>query len=627
MHCAANNFAQSPPVDKLKKELTAAKSPHEITDLKNAISYELRVSNADSSLLFARSALAIAEKENYEYGKAVADICIALAHSVKGNYHLTEEFAGKALIIGGILKNDSLNGAANLALSVASANLGEYEKALEQSMLAIKYYSIIKNDKGIVKARLSIAQMYQLKGSLAEATGILQELSAQPMDDKKIEVNILHTLANIYGMEEKYQDALDLDEKALLICQKNNLTYLTSPVYDNMGNCYMYKGDAAKAREYFYKCLAIDSSFSNKKQMADTYLNIGQLDVMKNDFASAIQQLRHSIMLSTESGYREGTFRAYVLLSEAFAKNNHKDSALNSINKGYLIKDSLINERSENRMAEMETLYQSERKEQQLALQKSQLNKKNYYLIALCIFISLITLYSILYYRKRSLQNKVTLQHEVLHQQDLATKAIIEAEENERKRIAADLHDGIGQMMSAAKMNLSVFEQELNFSNEEQRSKFENVIGLVDESCKEIRNVSHQMMPNALLKSGLASAVKEFLSKIDTRIIKVSLHTEGLNERLEGNIETVLYRVIQECVNNVLKHSEANHMDISIIKDKEGIAATIEDNGKGFDIGGKKGGDGLGLKNTASRIQYLKGTIDFASSPGKGTVVAIHIPV
>lgn len=220
----------------------------------------------------------------------------------------------------------------------------------------------------------------------------------------------------------------------------------------------------------------------------------------------------------------------------------------------------------------------------------------------------------------------MNLQAEVMKQQDLATKAIINAEENERKRIAADLHDGVGQMMSAAKMNLSAFENEISFKDETQKVYFDKLIGLVDESCREIRSVSHQMMPNALLKSGLASAVKEFIDKIDTKIIKINLYTEGLNERLDGNIETVLYRVIQECVNNVIKHSGADKLDISLIKDADGIAATVEDNGKGFDMNDKLKFEGIGLKNITSRIEFLKGSVDFDSSPGKGTLIAIHVP-
>jgi two-component system, NarL family, sensor kinase len=292
-----------------------------------------------------------------------------------------------------------------------------------------------------------------------------------------------------------------------------------------------------------------------------------------------------------------------------------------------VVKDSVFNENSNRQITELNTKYETGKKEQQLQLQRSEIKRKTYLLWGSAIAALLLSIAVFSYFRKRQLQNKIMFQAEVMKQQDLATKGIIAAEENERKRIAADLHDGVGQIMSAAKMNLSAFETEIPFKDQHQKIQFEKIIGLVDESCKEIRSVSHQMMPNALLKSGLASAIKEFIDKIDNRVLKINLHTEGLNERLETNIETVLYRVIQECVNNVIKHSGANTLDISLIKDKDGIAATIEDNGKGFNT--KEAGkfDGIGLKNIISRVEFLKGTVDFDSSPGSGTLVAIHVPL
>jgi two-component system NarL family sensor kinase len=100
-----------------------------------------------------------------------------------------------------------------------------------------------------------------------------------------------------------------------------------------------------------------------------------------------------------------------------------------------------------------------------------------------------------------------------------------------------------------------------------------------------------------------------------------------LDERLDANVETVLYRVIQECVNNVIKHSAATTLDISMTRDKEGISATIEDNGKGFDSTDPGKFDGIGLKNIVTRIEYLKGTVEFDSAPGRGTVVSMHVPL
>ena len=620
------SLAQNDLTNSLAKKLQSAKSPKQIINIRNDIAAEMRLSNADSAINLAQATLVLAKNENYEYGIAVSNICIAHANSVKGNYNITEDYANKALKIGEKLNSDSLRAAASLSLSVVYENKGEYAAAITKALVAIQYYTNINNADGVARSRLVMAQLYQSKGDLPAAEKILKELSEATPDDKKLQINILHTLANIYGMQEKYKEALALDDKALKICDAYNVKYLQSSVYDNMANCYMYSGDFKKAKSYFFKCLIIDSTFKNKKQMADTYLNLGQLSQMEGNNPEAIKNLQNAIFLATEAQYKLGLFQAYLSLSKAYNKNKKTDSALFAVNKGYAIKDSFINEKSESKIAELETLYQTEKKEQTLLLQKSELNKKNYLLLASGILLLLIIFSGVFYYRRRGLQNKIAFQTEVLKQQDLATKAIIQAEENERKRIAAELHDGVGQMMSAAKMNLSVFEDEFKFENEKQKQGFENIIGMVDESCKEIRNVSHQMMPNALLKSGLANAVREFISKIDDRIIKVSLHTEGLNKRLDSNIETVLYRIIQECVNNVLKHAEANHLDISILKDEEDVAVTIEDNGVGFDIANKDKFEGIGLKNIESRIKYLQGTIDFSSEKNRGTVVAIHIP-
>jgi signal transduction histidine kinase len=214
-----------------------------------------------------------------------------------------------------------------------------------------------------------------------------------------------------------------------------------------------------------------------------------------------------------------------------------------------------------------------------------------------------------------------------MKQQELSIRAVIEAEEKERQRIARDLHDGVGQMMSVAKMNLSAFESNIQFANKEQQVSFEKIIDLVDESCKEVRSVSHNMMPNALLKNSLATAIRDFIDKIEKKALHIRLYTKGLDERLDSNLEIVLYRVIQECVNNVTKHADATSLDIAVIKDNDGISATIEDNGKGFDISDKDKFEGIGLKNILTRVEYLKGNVDFDSTPGRGTLVALNVPL
>ncbi|RZL19177.1 MAG: hypothetical protein EOO89_04120 [Pedobacter sp.] len=162
--------------------------------------------------------------------------------------------------------------------------------------------------------------------------------------------------------------------------------------------------------------------------------------------------------------------------------------------------------------------------------------------------------------------------------------------------------------------------------NNDEAQQADRTLSLVNESYDEMRSISHQMMPNALLKAGLASAVKEFLSKIDQDKLKVGLEAIGLNKRLNEQTETVLYRVIQETVNNVIKHAEASKLNIQLIKDSDGVSVSVEDNGKGFDRSKLRDSTGIGMSNIFTRVEFLKGTVDVDTAPGKGTLVVIHIP-
>lgn len=127
------------------------------------------------------------------------------------------------------------------------------------------------------------------------------------------------------------------------------------------------------------------------------------------------------------------------------------------------------------------------------------------------------------------------------------------------------------------------------------------------------------------LKNGLGNAVKDILNSIDSSVLKVNLYMEGLNGAVDSNVDSLLYGIIRECVSNVIQHSGAGELDISLIKDNDGIAVAIEDNGKGFTVKEKTGG--TGLENILARVNDLNGIVDIDSAPGKGTLVAIYLPV
>lgn len=256
-----------------------------------------------------------------------------------------------------------------------------------------------------------------------------------------------------------------------------------------------------------------------------------------------------------------------------------------------------------------------------------EVSKKNFIIAGILMLATLLILYGYSFYKKRTLQQQALMQVALAKQQEAATIAILTAEEKERKRIASDLHDGVGQLMTAAWLNLQAVNDKLPGEETEYSNLLNKTMLLVNESMKEVRAVSHNMMPNALLKKGLVNAIKEFIHQLDAAIISINLQADGLKQTLPSHTETILYRVIQESVNNVIKHADASRLDISIFNDATGIDVMIEDNGKGFDVQEALSKDnGLGLQNIVSRIQYLHGSVDWDSSPGNGTVIAIHIP-
>lgn len=624
-----NANAQTRELDSLQKLAHTTNGKRQL-DLYIQLASKATTLNADTAMYFVRTAMDLAEKAKDENGKITATFILGRVATVRGNYDLAIKYFKESLQQAQQGKYDSIRAYSLHGIGNALWQLGKHAEALEVHFQALRIREKVNDYNGVALSKINIGMVYQSqnKWDLAEkyVGDAIQILEAHPNPANQLMA--MHTLANIYGPQGKIKEAFAIDEDGVALAEKTHNEFAKAWFYDNMGNCYLYGSppDYKKAFEYFTKTLQIDSAFGNKKQMSDSYVNLGGVFFEQKKYAEAIPYLQRCIVLAEESGYVQGKLKALEALSTAFRQSGSNELAFVTLQRAMKTKDSLVNATSEARIAEMQTVYETEKKQQQINLQEEQLSKKNLILTGTIALALLLGLLGVSAWRRYRLKQKAALQHEIIKQQELASKAVIEAEEDERQRIARDLHDGVGQMMSAAKMNLSAFESEMRFDNAAQQQNFEKIIELVDDSCREVRNVSHNMMPNALLKNNLAAAIRDFTDKIEARSLQIHLYTEGVDERMDSNTETVLYRVIQECVNNVIKHANATTLDITIIRDNEGISATVEDNGKGFDATSKEKFEGIGLKNIITRIEYLKGTVEFDSAPGRGTSIVAHVP-
>jgi len=298
-----------------------------------------------------------------------------------------------------------------------------------------------------------------------------------------------------------------------------------------------------------------------------------------------------------------------------------------TLNKVIELNDDAYKKNSENDLAYLNAKYEDQKKENIIINQKLDLNKKNNLIYGTLILLIITLILGYVFLQNRRKNQQLKMQQLIFEQKKNTTAAVMQAGENERKRIAEDLHDSVAQKMVVAKLNLEAFESHLPKMDEEQQRVFNNIFSLVDESCTEVRSLSHSMMPQAFFRSGLTDAIKDLIDKIDTKNLQISFSAEGNLDNIDKDKEIMVYRIIQECIQNVLKHAKADKLDIAIIAENNEMDVTIEDNGIGFDLHSIKNSDSYGMKNIQSRIDFLNGKLDIDSQPGIGTVIAFYIPV
>jgi signal transduction histidine kinase len=540
-----------------------------------------------------------------------------------------EDFGSRAVALAKKLHDTKTESEAYALLGAAKKYRGEYEQAITYHLKALDIKEQRKDDYGISITLNDIGIVYKLLHRFDEAIVFYRRslVYAQKVKELRFISLLINNIATIFTEKKQYDSAKIYLDRALAVAYQSKDSNAIVTVLSNSGEASVNIKNYTAALSYFYQCLPIDKALDDKYGIITDYNDIGETLLNLKQFDKARPYLDSAYVMAEQGDFLKEKIDVLNLLVTYYHVKGDLEKADELATTINTLKDSTMNLAIHKNISELSAKYEATKKEKEIQEQQFQNTRKQYWIIGLLCALVLGSLLAFSYYKRYRLVQQQRLQDEIMKQQDIATKAVLEAEENERKRIAGDLHDGVGQTMSAAKMNLSSLESRLNFSNEDDRLAFERIVHLIDDSCKEVRTVSHNMMPNALLKNGLSNAVKDFIDKIDSNVLQVNLYSEGLQERLGSNVETVLYRVIQECVNNVIKHSGANELDISLIKDKDGIAATIEDNGKGFVVADKEKSGGIGLKNIRTRIGYLKGTVDFDAAPGKGTLVAIHEPL
>jgi two-component system NarL family sensor kinase len=501
---------------------------------------------------------------------------------------------------------------ANIKQNLLDVRLSELYSNLATVFSSIR--NLKKADEYIDKA-IVITQKYKSRLAEQNLAGFMLQKANHHFENGEVDAALRIRLAYLPTLEKADFKYLLMDAWSAIVTE-----YLALEKIDSA---------ALYAAKYSVQANALD--IDNFK--AESEVIMGDIAFRKAQHSTAWQHLQKARAFFDESKDPHERQRFFGLLKQvAYANGKFKD-AYEYFSIYDVAKDSLqLGERAKV-FSEMELRYETEKKEAQLKLQTALLRQKNILNYLLMSGSLALLLIFILSYRNYKVRQKLQ-QHRIAEleteKQLAATEAVLKGEEQERARLAKDLHDGLGGMLSGTKHSFTNMKENLIMTPENAQA-FERGIDLLDKSIKEMRRVAHNMMPEILIQFGLDTALKELCLEINRNgsmnATYQSVEVEGV--QLEQNLSVTTYRVVQELANNALKHAHARNLlvQVHISQEDNLLLLTVEDDGKGFDVSLLEKSGGMGWRSIRNRIESVKGKIDVNTGTGNGTSVLIEIPL
>lgn len=619
--------------DSLLKLLPLAKENKEAVDLYIHLGQQYESNTPDLAKYYYKKAGDLSKKVNYREGEVRYIFNYTYILNLQGTYDSSLALNLQSVAIAKKLKDPVL-------LGKALFNTGTSYRILSQYETAAKYYEegkkvFVGNKDSMMEAR-SYDILQLLYYDLGDYDRSIRYGEAavnffRKTDDSTWLGNALANLGLSYSKRKRYAEAQRNWKEAYMIGKNIGHVEMQAAQLLNLGDLNYNLGAYDQLKGYYEKALELSNVVNSRETQAVSYRGLSLYYFFKKDFQQAKSMALKALAITTE----EEMLVEKAKILELFARINF---ALQDVLMGQqyalqseMIVDSINNNHIRKNVIDIEKKYQSERKDNQLKLQQAELRQKttiNYFLAAGSVIMLIVVLLSFRNYnQKQTLQQQRITELET-EKQLAATEAVIKGEEQERTRLSKDLHDGLGGMLSGIKHTLNNMKGNLIMTPDNAQA-FGRSIDMLDSSIHEMRRVAHNMMPQALVKFGLDTALEDFCNDINkSGALQVKYHSIGLKDAdIDQTKSVIIYRIVQELLNNTMKHAEAVNAWVQLNYSDTVLTIIVEDDGKGFDPLILQQSKGIGWGNIENRIQFLKGKFDVDSKPGKGTSVNIEITV
>ncbi len=554
----------------------------------------------DDCIKVSEQALALSKKIGNKDGAATACFDIAGGYAQKGQF---ENAINYYLQTDTILQQtrDTLKLCINYSkLSGAYCSCNQYMKAYEYGMRAIQLATVAGNEQGLCSGLLKTA----------DALGFLGRYDSSL---------ILYSQAR--GIYQKHGD--DYDAITVLVNANNILKKLGR--YEDM----MHNADTI---------IALSEKVHRAEGYIEGLLQKATYNFYKKNFTEADKYASEALSLALKREHPQTVEECFALMADISLGAGNIPKYIGYRRLDDSVHEAIISDKILKNTQELETRYNVAEKENKIRLQQASLERSRLertILIVALVLISVALMLGLLAYinKRRLLLSEKALQQQKIdrletERQLVATKSVVQGQEEERSRLAKDLHDGLGGILSGAKYSLGNMKENL-IVTPENNAAFERTMHMLELSITEMRRVAHNMMPESLMKLNLDEALMDYCEQVTVSgVLVVDYQSTNMKHlALNDTHKITVYRVVQELINNVAKHAAATSVIVQLFAKDNTLYLTVEDNGKGFDKSQLAFSSGIGFRNIKNRIDYLNGKLDVQSAPGKGTSVYIEIPL
>jgi two-component system, NarL family, sensor kinase len=468
-------------------------------------------------------------------------------------------------------------------------NSQNFDKAIYYSKMALNKAKFLKDTNNITKSLIRLGSFYYAKKDEDSAKMYFYKVTYYPVTPET-EVRIGNAFNNL-GVIAQNHDNFDLakayNNKALKIKERLKDTLGIALLKVNLGNLYHFEKDYKSAIKNY-----MDVIQNIEKDTSNTMLNLKRM--------------------------------IYANLSVSYDSLNDYNKAFKYLASSVKIQEKLNREDLARNIAEVDAKYNLALEEQKTELEKSKTFRAQVLFYSLAFLTLTFLILSIIFYKNYKLKQQNRLEQVHSNLQTRIINATIDAKEKERKTIAEILHDSVSALLSSANLHLQASKAILNSKAPDEISKAQEI---VNEASVKIRDLSHELISSVLLKFGLAFAVHDICEKYSNSELQLISDDNGI-KRYNQKFEIKIYNIIEELINNILKHSKAKNASITLIeRNGNKLLIQIIDDGKGFDVKKERKKDGLGLSHIDARVQIMNGVFNINSKKGEGTSIFISVPV